>query len=328
MDLKVRLRRNRKAEWVRELIAENDLKASDLIFPIFIQEGVNKVTTINSMPDFHRVSIDIAVQYAKKAFDLGVKAVMLFPSVDKKLKTDKGEEAFNRDNLICRAMKVIKEEVPNLGVIVDVALDPYTKHGHDGILNSYGDVDNDETLEALARQALILAEAGCDAVSPSDMMDGRVAYIREVLDKHGFNNTNIISYAAKYASNFYGPFRDGINSKQDIPITKITYQMDCRNSDEALREVEQDILEGVDLVIIKPGMLYLDVIARIKASYNIPIIAYQVSGEYAMFKFAAHHHAINYMQCMIESLIAFKRAGCSAIITYAAIEVAEYLNSR
>lgn len=323
-----RLRRNRKAQWSRNLVTETSIAATDFIYPLFIQEGKKLNTPIGAMPGVSRVSIDLAVELAKKADNLGIPVIALFPSIDKKLKSNNAKEAANPKNLICRAIKEIKQKVPNIGIMADVALDPYTLHGHDGIV--IGDeIDNDITNEALVKQALVLAESGCDIIAPSDMMDGRIFSIRYALEDNGFKNTQILSYAAKYASHFYSPFRDAVGSQQQGKnIDKKTYQMDFRNAKEALIEVELDIQEGADMVIIKPGMPYLDIIKTVTTNYDIPVIAYQVSGEYAMIKFAALGNALSYEDTMYESLMAFKRAGCRAIITYSALEMAQYLHKK
>lgn len=324
--LPTRLRRNRKAPWMRDLIAENSLRSQDLILPIFVIEGKNIKQKIDHLPDVNRLSIDLAVKQAKLAQELGICAIMLFPVVDQKLKTQDGREAFNAKNLMCRAVIEIKKHVPNIGIICDVALDPYTSHGHDGIVDKNGYVLNDETVELLCKQAVVQAKAGCDIIAPSDMMDGRVAEIREALDLEGFIDVSIMSYSAKYASNFYGPFRHAVGSVGNLKNSdKKTYQMDFRNGNEAMREIEQDVFEGADMLIIKPALPYLDIVKEASQNFNLPLIAYQVSGEYAMLKFAAQHGSFDFDLAMMESLIACKRAGASAIITYAAIEVAKLL---
>ncbi len=317
-----RLRRNRKYSWLRDLLSENFINQSDLILPIFIIEGSNLKQEIKNLPDIYRFSIDLAVKQAQIAHQKGIKAIMIFPVVEKNLKTADGIEALNKNNLICRAVKEIKKYCPEIGIICDVALDPYTLHGHDGVLDEKGDVANDKTVELLCKQALTQAAAGCDIIAPSDMMDGRVAAIRSALDREGFHKVVIMSYAAKYASNFYGPFRDAVGSSGNLQkADKKTYQMDFRNSREAIREILQDEKEGSDMLIIKPGMPYLDVICKASQHTNLPIIAYQVSGEYAMLKFASKHGALDYKASLHESLIAFKRAGACAIITYGALDV-------
>lgn len=321
-----RLRRNRKSAWMRALVAENHVAPQDLIWPVFVQEGKDKETAIAAMPDVFRYSIDKLAKEAKHAHALGIPAIAIFPATPQKLKTPNGEEAFNPDNLICRAVKAVKDAVPELGIICDVALDPYTSHGHDGVIKN-NDVDNDLTVTALCKQAVVQAKAGCDIVAPSDMMDGRIGAVRQALDKAGFAQTGILSYAAKYASAFYGPFREAVGSAGNLGKSgKCTYQMDPANSDEALREVALDIQEGTDMVMVKPGMPYLDIIRRVKETFAVPVLAYQVSGEYAMLKAAAKNGWLDYNTAMAESLLAFKRAGVSAILTYAAIETAERLN--
>lgn len=320
-----RLRRNRRDEWSRALVAENRLHPSDLIWPVFVQEGTNTRTAIASMPGVERLSIDLLLEQCKKAKELGIPAIALFPVVDAVLKTDGAEEAFNAKNLICRAIQAIKKEVPGIGIICDVALDPYTTHGHDGIVKD-GDVENDATIEVLCKQAVTQAKAGCDVIAPSDMMDGRVGAIRAALDKDGQQHVRILSYAAKYASGFYGPFRDAVGSKNNLgKADKRTYQMEPANAHEALREVALDIDEGADMVMVKPGLPYLDIIRLVNDNFDIPVLAYQVSGEYAMLKAADEKGWLDYDAAMMESLLAFKRAGASAIFTYAAIAVAEKL---
>ena len=319
-----RMRRNRQYEWSRQLVAETNLLVSDLILPIFIIEGNNKSEAIQAMPGVNRLSIDLVIEQAKIAEQLGIKAVILFPVVAQDAKSEQANESYRDDNLICRAIKALKQVV-NIGVMADVALDPYTSHGHDGIIvDNY--VDNDVTLKTLVKQALSLAKAGCDVVAPSDMMDGRIAEIRSALDVNNFHKVSILAYAAKYASSFYGPFRQAVCSQASLgSASKLTYQMDPRNSAEALREIELDIKEGADIVMVKPALPYLDVISKAKANFDIPIFAYQVSGEYAMIKAASINGWLNYEHIMLESLIAIKRAGANSIITYAAIEVAKIL---
>ncbi len=322
-----RFRRNRKAPWLRELLAQTHLYPSDLILPLFIIEGRSIAQPIASLPNINRLTIDLAVQKALEAYQLGIKAIILFPVIDQQLKDDKGSEAINDKNLICRAIQEIKKQVPQIGIICDVALDPYSSHGHDGVIDKNGYVLNDETVEILCKQAITQARAGCDVVAPSDMMDGRVIKIRQSLDDHGFVDVAIMSYAAKYASNFYGPFRHAVGSVNNLKNSdKKTYQMDFRNSDEAMRELIQDVNEGADSLIIKPALPYLDIIKTASQMPNLaPLIAYQVSGEYAMLKFAAQNNCFDFMAAMYESLIACKRAGCSAVISYAAIEVSQFL---
>ena len=321
-----RLRRIRMKEFSRRLVSENNLSVNDLIWPLFVCEGNNIADKINSMPGVFRYSIDNILKELEIAVKLKIPAIALFPQIDSGMKDEKGSEATNENNLICRTIKSIKKNFPDLGVICDVALDPYTNHGHDGlVVNNI--VDNDTTLEVLEKQALVQAVAGCDIIAPSDMMDGRVARIRNILDENKFQNTLILSYAAKYASKFYGPFRDAISSSGNLKGgSKSTYQMDMANSNEALREVALDIQEGADMVMVKPGMPYLDIIQRIKSKFNIPTFAYQVSGEYAMIKGAINNNWLD-SQVIKESLLSFKRAGADGILTYFAKEIAEDLNN-
>ena len=321
---RMRPRRLRSAGWVREMIAEHRLCAADLIWPVFVTEGQGRREAIASMPGVERLSIDLLIEEVKKAGDLGIQAIALFPVTPVGKKTIDGREACNPDNLICRAIHELKRHAPGLGIITDVALDPYTTHGHDGILED-GRIVNDPTIEVLMRQALVQSQAGADVIAPSDMMDGRVGKIRDALDDGGFQDTMILSYAIKYASGFYGPFRDAVNSAGFLKGDKKTYQMDPANTDEALREVALDIAEGADMVMVKPGLPYLDVIHRVKDNFNVPVFAYQVSGEYAMLKAAAANNWLDYDICLQESLLAFKRAGASAIFTYGALECARLL---
>ena len=323
-----RFRRLRASPWMRALVTEHRLHASDLIWPLFVQEGENQVTPVAGLPGVDRLSIDKLIGAAQEAVSLGIPAIALFPVVPHAQKSDRAEEAFNPENLICRAIRAVKASVPQIGIIGDLALDPYTSHGHDGVLNAAGDVDNDATVVLLCKQAVTLADAGCDIVAPSDMMDGRIGAIRAALDAAGHTQTPILSYAAKYASAFYGPFRAAVGSQQAQPIDKKTYQMNPANSAEALREVAQDIAEGADMVMVKPGLLYLDVIAKVKAAHTIPLFAYHVSGEYAMLKAAASQGMIDEKAAMLETLLAFKRAGADAILTYAARDVAKWLLAR
>ena len=322
----VRLRRNRRTSWLRDMTAETALRPDDFVLPIFVIEGHNEKQEIKSMPGVFRHSIDEAIKLAKHAEDLGIKMVALFPALDDDQKSDDADEAYNLDNLVCRTIRSMKDAGLGIGISADVALDPYTTHGHDGILID-GDVDNDETIEALSNQALVLAKAGADVIAPSDMMDGRIMAIREELDTEGFLNVNILAYAAKYNSSLYGPFRDAVQNERKDYLSKATYQMDIRNIKEALREIEQDLDEGADAVMVKPGMLYLDVIREASSSFNAHIFAYQVSGEYAMLKFAAQAGALEWEKILLESLISFKRAGTSGIFTYGAIEAAQLLNN-
>jgi porphobilinogen synthase len=324
LDLPFRLRRNRKAEWARRLVAEHVLTTSDLIWPLFLVEGRKKRIPVASMPGVSRLSVDEALREAARALALKIPAIAFFPYTEPELKDEHGSEAFNENNLVCKACRAIKREFPELGLICDVALDPYTSHGHDGVMA--GDrILNDESVAALARQALNQARAGADVIAPSDMMDGRVGVIREALDQEGLHDVQIMAYAAKYASAFYGPFRDALGSKGVLIGDKRTYQMDPANSDEALREVELDLDEGADMVMVKPGMPYLDIIRRVKDEFGAPTFAYQVSGEYAMIMAAAQNGWIDGDRAMMESLIAFKRAGADGVLTYFAPRAAEKL---
>ncbi len=323
---KLRLRRNRRFDWSRRLIQENNLSVNDLILPIFITEGKKVKQPIKSMPDVYRYSIDNLNLILNKAIKYKIPMVALFPYTNKKLKNDKGSEAINENNLICQAIKYIKKKYRNkIGIMCDVALDPYTSHGHDGLLKK-GKILNDETVEILINQSLLQAEMGCDVIAPSDMMDGRIGKIRKALDKKKFNEIQILSYASKYASSFYGPFREAIGSNKTLKGDKKTYQMDFRNSSEALREVALDIKEGADIVMVKPGLPYLDIIKSIKENFKIPVFAYQVSGEYSMIKNSINKKIIN-ENIIIETLIGFKRAGASAIVTYFADEIAKDLKN-
>jgi porphobilinogen synthase len=320
-----RMRRNRAAPWIRELVAETRLTAADLVWPLFILEGENRREPIPSMPGVDRLSIDLAVEAAKEAAAFGIPALLLFPVVPASLKSDDAAEAANPDNLLCRAVRALKSAVPEIGLAADVALDPYTSHGHDGLMGADGTILNDETIAMLCRQALAQARAGIDIVAPSDMMDGRIAAIRADLDAAGFEKVGILAYSAKYASGFYGPFRDAVNSKGFLKGDKKTYQMDPRNAEEALLEIAQDLDEGADMVMVKPGLPYLDVAARVRDRFAAPLLAYHVSGEYAMLKAAAQNGWLDWEKCLMETLTAFKRAGCDAICTYAALEAARLL---
>ncbi|QAY96067.1 porphobilinogen synthase [Methylovirgula ligni] len=324
LDLPVRLRRNRKADWSRRLVREHELTVNDLIWPIFIIEGDNQMQAIGSLPGVERFSIDVAVREAEAAAKLGIPALALFPNTDPALRDPEGHEALNENNLVCRATRAIKRAVPEIGIITDVALDPYTSHGHDGILRG-NEIVNDETVAVLVAQALNQAEAGADIIAPSDMMDGRIGAIRAGLDAHGFENVQIMSYAAKYASAFYGPFREAVGTNVTLAGDKRTYQMDPANSDEALREVAIDLEEGADSLIVKPGLPYLDVLARVKEHFGVPTFAYQVSGEYAMIMAAAANGWLDGERAILESLIAFKRAGADGVLTYFAPRVAKHL---
>jgi len=319
-----RPRRNRHDAFTRRLVQENRLHVDDLIWPIFVCEGENQRQKVSSMPGVERVSLDNLVEHVRPAVELGIPAVAIFPITPVELRDATGTEALNPDNLMCRASRVIKEAFPELGVIGDVALDPYTDHGHDGVIKD-GRILNDESVEILRQQALNQARAGNDIIAPSDMMDGRVQAIRETLDANGFETVRIMAYTAKYASAFYGPFRDALGSGGFLTGDKKTYQMDPANSDEALREVEQDIREGADMIMVKPGMPYLDIIRRIRDRFSVPTFAYQVSGEYAMLAGAIQNGWLERDRTIMESLIAFKRAGCNGILTYFAIDAARLL---
>ena len=319
-----RLRRNRKKEWSRRLVQESALSPSDLIWPIFICEGKNVKKQINTMPGVYRYSIDRLDKLVESAMVKKIPMIALFPNIPNSKKNQRGSEALNKNNLICKALRLIKKNFKNIGLMCDVALDPYTNHGHDGILkNNY--VDNDETIKVLVKQSLLQAEMGCDVIAPSDMMDGRIGQIRKELDKNGYELVQILSYAVKYASNFYGPFRDAIGSKKSLKGDKKNYQMDFNNSQEALREVALDVKEGADFVMVKPGMPYLDIIKLIKDNFKIPVFAYQVSGEYSLIKKGINDKILN-SDAIIESLASFKRAGANAIVTYFAEEVAKRLS--
>jgi porphobilinogen synthase len=324
LDLAIRPRRNRRAEWSRRMVRENVLTTDDLIWPLFLVDGTNVRAPVPSMPDVERLSVDGAVRAAERAAKLTIPCLALFPYTDPDKRDDAGSEALNAENLVCRAIRAIKREVPEIGILCDVALDPYTSHGHDGLLRD-GVILNDETVAILVRQALVQAEAGCDIIAPSDMMDGRVGAIRKCLDAAGFADVQIMAYAAKYASAFYGPFRDAIGSNATLIGDKRTYQMDPANTDEALREVDLDVAEGADMVMVKPGLPYLDVLQRVKEAFGMPTFAYQVSGEYAMIMAAAGNGWLDGDRAMTESLIAFKRAGADGVLTYFAARIAEKL---
>ena len=323
----LRMRRTRQAEWSRRLVAESRLDVSDLIWPLFLIDGNNLRVPVNSMPGVERLSIDHAARAAERAAELGIPAIALFPNTEPTLRDGAASEAFNDENLVCRAVRTIKAAVPEIGVICDIALDPYTDHGHDGLIVD-DRIDNDHTIEALVRQSLTHVEAGCDIVAPSDMMDGRVGAIRQALEAGGHCDTLILSYAAKYASAFYGPFREAVGSGAMLKGDKRTYQMAPPNTDEALREVELDLAEGADMVMVKPGMPYLDIVRRVHERFGVPTLAYQVSGEYAMLKAAAERGWLDGTRVMFESLMAFKRAGARAVVTYFACEAAEKLRGR
>jgi len=320
----LRLRRNRKADWTRRLVEESSLSSNDLILPIFLIDGKNKIQSIKLMPGVFRYSIDQLSKIVDKAIFLGIPMVALFPYSNSKVKNKHGSEALNEDNLVCRAIRYIKKKYKNqIGIMCDVALDPYTSHGHDGLLKS-GYVLNDETVEILIKQSLLQAAMGCDVIAPSDMMDGRIGIIRKALDKNKFQNVQLLSYAIKYASSFYGPFRDAVGSKNLLKGDKKTYQMDYSNADEAIREVALDIKEGADMVMIKPGLPYLDIIKNIKDNFKIPVIAYQVSGEYSLIVNSINKGLVN-DKIILETLMSFKRAGANAIISYFADKIAKNL---
>jgi porphobilinogen synthase len=320
------MRRGRSSPWMRAMLAENRLHPSDFIWPLFICEGRDTQEPIGSLPGVSRWSIDRLVARAKEAAELGIPCVALFPNTPEKLRTERAEEALNRDNLICRAVRAIKDAVPEIGVLTDVALDPYTAHGHDGLIDELGNVINDDTVRVLVDQALVQAEAGADIVAPSDMMDGRVAAIREALEREGHQNVAIMAYAAKYASAFYGPFRDAVGSKGRLKGDKRGYQMNPANIEEALREVELDLVEGADFVMVKPGLPYLDVVTRVKDAFGVPTFVYQVSGEYAMIEHAAAAGAGDRDALILETLLAFKRAGATGVLTYHALDAARLIN--
>ena len=324
-----RPRRMRESSFSRTLMRENNISVSNLIYPMFVIEGKSIRQDIESMPGIQRLSIDELIKDASECHQLGIPAIAIFPYIDKKLKTDGASEAFNDDGLVQRAIRDLKKEIPELGVISDVALDPFTLHGQDGLIDKGGNILNDETVSILTKQAISHAKAGADIVAPSDMMDGRVKSIRKSLEENKFINTKILAYSAKYASSFYGPFRDAVGSSGLLgKSTKKTYQMDPANSDEALNEVKLDIQEGADMVMIKPGMPYLDIVFRVKQTFNKPTFVYQVSGEYAMIMAASLRDWINQEDAVLESLISFRRAGADAIITYFALEVARLMDSK
>ena len=323
-----RMRRNRMKVFSRRLISENKLTIDDLIWPLFVTEGNKVKDEVQSMPGVFRNSIDELIKEAEVASKLKIPAIAIFPQIDSSLKNSRGSEAINENNLICRSIKAIKKEFPDLGVITDVALDPFTDHGHDGLLIN-NEINNDETLKVLAQQSLVQAHAGCDIIAPSDMMDGRIGFIRSALDDANLINTQILSYAAKYASGFYGPFRDAVSSSGNLDgASKSTYQMDPANSNEALKEVELDINEGADMIMIKPGMPYLDIIKIIKDTFNVPTFAYQVSGEYSMIMAAVANKWLDPDKVILESLLSFKRAGADGILTYFAKNIAERLQKK
>jgi porphobilinogen synthase len=324
-----RKRRMRRDDFSRRLMRENTLSASDFIYPMFILDGENRCEAVESMPGIERVSIDLLLKQAQEVIDLGIPAIVLFPVVDESGKSDRADEAWNPQGLVQRAIRALKTAQPDLGVITDVALDPYTSHGQDGLLDEHGYVVNDETIEVLVKQALSHAEAGADVVAPSDMMDGRIGMIREALESSGYVNTRILAYAAKYASSFYGPFRDAVGSAANLAgADKYSYQMDPANSNEALHEVALDIDEGADMVMIKPGLPYLDIVRRVSEELQFPTFVYQVSGEYAMLKAAGQNGWIDERACVLEALLSIKRAGADGILTYYAKSAAAWLQDK
>jgi len=320
----LRMRRNRKTDWVRRLVSEHNLSSNDLILPLFIMGGKKKKETIDSMPNIFRYSIDELKFVVEKACKLKIPLIALFPYTNLNKKNNIGKEALNKNNLVCKALRSLKKEFKNdIGIMCDVALDPYTSHGHDGIIHN-NKIDNDKTIEVLIKQSVIQAQMGCDIIAPSDMMDGRIGKIRKALDKKGFKDTQIVSYAVKYASNFYGPFRDAVGSNKKFKGDKKTYQMDFRNSSEAIREVALDVQEGADIVMVKPGLPYLDIIRSVKDNFKIPIFSYQVSGEYSLIKNGIKERFIN-EETILECLISLKRAGSNGIVSYFSLEVANQL---
>ncbi len=319
----IRLRRVRNSKWMRRLISEHKLSSSDLILPIFVREGKNKIEKIKTMPGVNRYSIDKLKTVMNKVSKYNIPMVALFPLTPERKKDKNGSEALNENNLVCQSIRYIKKRYPKIGIMCDVALDPYTSHGHDGVIEK-NKIDNDKTLQLLVKQSLLQAKMGCDVIAPSDMMDGRIGKIRKALDKNNFKDVSILSYSAKYASNFYGPFREAVGSKKNLKFDKKTYQMDFNNSSEAYREIGLDIKEGADFVLIKPGMPYLDIIKNIKDSFKVPVFAYQVSGEYSLIKFGLINKLIS-EDAILESLTSFKRAGANAIITYFALDIAKKL---
>ena len=319
----IRLRRVRNSKWIRNLISENNLSSNDLILPIFIRDGKNKVENIKSMPGINRYTVDKLDLIMKEVKKYKIPMVALFPNTPEKKKDKFGSESLNKDNLVCKSLRFLKKKYPNIGVMCDVALDPYTSHGHDGVLIK-NKIDNDETIKILVKQSLLQAEMGCDVIAPSDMMDGRIGIIRKSLDKNNYKDVCILSYAVKYASNFYGPFRSAVGSNKNLKFGKESYQMDYKNSNESFREIGLDIKEGADIVMIKPGLPYLDIIRNIKETFKIPVFAYQVSGEYSLIKFGIKNKLIN-EDAIFESLMSLKRAGASAIVTYFALEIARKL---
>ena len=322
---KTRLRRMRKSKWIRDLVSENNISHNDLVLPIFVREGKNKIETIKSMPGVNRYTVDKLPAILNDVKKFKIPMVALFPYTPDGKKDKLGSEALNPNNLVCRSLRFIKKKFPNIGIMCDVALDPYTSHGHDGIITN-NEIDNDKTLTILAQQALLQAKMGCDVIAPSDMMDGRVGVIRKILDKNNFKNVSILSYAVKYASSFYGPFRDAVGSKSKLKKDKKTYQMDYRNSTESIKEVALDINEGADMIMVKPGIIYLDIISKLKNKFNVPVLAYQVSGEYSLIKNAIDKKILS-DESIVEFINSFKRAGANAVITYFAIDIAKKIKS-
>ena len=323
-----RMRRNRRDDFSRRLVRESVLTTDDLIYPVFVIDGKNKREAVPSMPGVERVTPDLLMAVAERCAHLGVPAIAIFPVIDQSLKTPLAEQAYNETDLAARTVHELKSRFPELGVITDVALDPYTSHGQDGLIDAGGYVLNDETVEVLVKQALNHAQAGVDIVAPSDMMDGRIGAIRTALDDHGFGRVRVLAYAAKYASSFYGPFRDAVGSASNLgKSSKETYQVDPANTDEALWEVGLDLQEGADMVMVKPGMPYLDIVRRVKTEFKVPTFVYQVSGEYSMLKAAFQNGWLDEKRCMLESLLAFKRAGADAVLTYFALDAAEQLRT-
>tara|TARA_R110001592_G_scaffold79054_1_gene236714 strand:+ start:42702 stop:43697 length:996 start_codon:yes stop_codon:yes gene_type:complete len=322
-----RMRRLRSEPWIRNLVQENNITVHDLIWPVFVIEGQKKSESIPSMPNISRYSIDLLIEEIKKARDLGIPAIALFPITSQDKKTADGKESYNPDNLICRAVHAVKSAVPDIGIITDVALDPYTDHGHDGLIED-GVILNDETVDILCKQSLVQAQAGSDIIAPSDMMDGRIKAIRHALDAQSLTDTMILAYAAKYASAFYGPFRDAVQSKGCLNGDKKTYQMNPANSNEALHEVALDLQEGADMVMVKPGLPYLDIASNIKKQFKVPTFAYHVSGEYAMLRAAAQYGWLDYDATIMEIMMSFKRAGCDGILTYSACDIARLIQNK
>ncbi|MGH1377278.1 MAG: porphobilinogen synthase [Alphaproteobacteria bacterium] len=321
-----RPRRLRSSAWIRNMVEENNVRITDLILPVFVIEGNNICESVKSMPGVNRYSIDLLIKEVKAAHGLGIPAIALFPITDASKKTDDGCESYNADNLMCRTIKSIKDAVPDIGIITDVALDPYTSHGHDGLIEN-GKILNDPTVEVLCKQALVQAQSGADIIAPSDMMDGRIGAIRASLDNNSYSDTMILSYAAKYASSFYGPFRDAVQSSGCLSGDKKTYQMNPANSEEAIIEVALDIQEGADMIMVKPGMPYLDIITRVKDEFKVPTFAYHVSGEYAMLRAACDNGWLDYDSTVAETMISFKRAGANGILTYCALDLAKTLHT-